>query len=339
MSLDGVPVVDLAGDRATAVSTLDAALRRYGFFYVSNHGITNDLSAQQFQCAADTFALPLADKLAMPFDGKRDIGYVGSGVQTLDPDGSTQVTADTKEQIMFTNNKLMTTTTAAADESNANATATTIDPSDPFAGSVNYSPPGVPNHGAVIREYAAASYALNLALNALMFDALDVPAAARTTLGTDPFMVLKQMRYAGELSDPSKGKFGAGAHADWGSFTILATDKTPGLQIQMGDEWLAVPPREGCLIINSGDQIAQLTNDVYRSAVHRVVTTSTTPRFSTAIFTYFSLHAEVAPLPQFVSDATPALYPYGRTTDEYFHFKLGESFAKGAETGVVVQSY
>ena len=50
-------------------------------------------------------------------------------------------------------------------------------------------------------------------------------------------VVLKQMRYAGEVSDPSNGKFGAGAHADWGSFTILATDKTPGLQIQMGDEW------------------------------------------------------------------------------------------------------
>ena len=57
-------------------------------------------------------------------------------------------------------------------------------------GSNNYDPgPGVPNHGEVIREYGAASYALNMTLNALMFDALEIPAAARTTLGTDPFMV------------------------------------------------------------------------------------------------------------------------------------------------------
>jgi isopenicillin N synthase-like dioxygenase len=126
------------------------------------------------------------------------------------------------------------------------------------------------------------------------------------------------------------GKLGAGAHADWGAFTILATDATPGLQVTMGEGvWLPVPPRKGCLIINSGDQIAQLSNDAYRSAVHRVVTVSTTPRFSTAVFTYFNLEAEVAPLPRFVSAERGPRYPAGRTTRQYFHFKLGESMERG----------
>ena len=70
-----------------------------------------------------------------------------------------------------------------------------------------------------------------------------------------------------------------------------------------------VPPREGCLVINSGDQIAQLTNDVYRSAMHRVVTTSSKPRYSTAIFTYFGLNAVVAPLPKFVPPEEEPRYP------------------------------
>ena len=47
-SLDEVPVVDLATmSAAEAASVLDAALRRYGFFYVSGHGIPEELIAQQ----------------------------------------------------------------------------------------------------------------------------------------------------------------------------------------------------------------------------------------------------------------------------------------------------
>ncbi len=182
---------------------------------------------------------------------------------------------------------------------------------------------------AVTRAYTAACAALNARLNALLFDALQLDAAARAALGAAPFLVLKQMRYAGEPSDPAAGKLGAGAHADWGAFTILATDGTPGLQLQMGDRWLPVPPRPGCFIINSGDQVAQLTNGAYRSAVHRVVTVSATPRFSTALFTYFGLEARVGPLPRFVTDAALAAHPVGRTTREWFHFKLHESWERG----------
>ena len=199
---------------------------------------------------------------------------------------------------------------------------------DPFAGSKLHRPP-VAAHADVTRAYTAAAGALNARLNAVLFDALRLDAATREALGSRPFMVLKQMRYAGDPSDVAAGKLGAGAHADWGAFTILATDATPGLQVQMGGEWLPVPPLPGCLIINSGDQIAQLTNDTYRSAVHRVVTTSSTPRFSTAVFTYFNCEAAVGPLPQFVSAETPARHPLDRTTKSYFIFKLHESMERG----------
>jgi isopenicillin N synthase-like dioxygenase len=109
----------------------------------------------------------------------------------------------------------------------------------------------------------------------------------------------------------------------------LATDATPGLQIQLDDAWLPVPPKPGCFIINSGDQIAQLTNRTYRSALHRVVTGATTqPRYSTAFFTYFGMHATVGPLAQFVSAQRPAAYE-PQTSLEYFHYKLHESMGVG----------
>lgn len=315
--MEHVPIVDLGGSREVAVATVDMALRRFGFFYVKNHGIDESLLARQFQVAADIFDLPLEEKRSMPFDAELDIGYVGSGVQHLDPDGNVQHTGDTKEQFMMTNNNLIT---------NAD-TAEPTNPDDVFAGSKNFTP-NVPDHSEITKAYASAAYKLNLQLNSLLFDCLDLDPETRTALGKQPFMVLKQMRYAGDISNPEAGKFGAGAHTDWGSFTILATDRTPGLQIQMGDTWLPVPPKDGCLIINSGDQIAHLTNDHYRSAMHRVVTESTQERFSTAVFTYFGMDASVGPMEKFVTEDTPQRYDH-RTTKDYFHFKLTESMGSG----------
>ena len=241
---------------------------------------------------------------------------MGSGGQALDRSDGMEENQDTKEQFMMTNNKLIHDTSLP----------TRAD--DVFDGSKNFTVP-LPDHSNVSRAYASAVYRLNHKLNDILFDAINISANERQRFTSNPFIVLKQMKYAGEPSDPSAGKFGAGAHTDWGSFTVLATDETPGLQIMMGDEWLPVPPKPGCLIINSGDQITQLTNGEYRSALHRVVTTSSKPRFSTAVFTYFNLDAPSGPLTQFVSEDYPAKYP-SRTTLEYFHFKLKESFGAAA---------
>lgn len=38
--------------------------------------------------------------------------------------------------------------------------------------------------------------------------------------------------YVGQISDPSNGIFGAGAHSDFGFITLLATDDVVGLQVR-----------------------------------------------------------------------------------------------------------
>jgi isopenicillin N synthase-like dioxygenase len=152
-TMENVPVVDLAGDIDTAVATLDSALRHFGFFYVQNHGIDAQLIEKQFQVAAQLFALPEPEKRAMPFNPHLDIGYVGSGVQTLDPTSSNikalEHTGDTKEQFMMTNNKLITDATGVTTTSTSNRPTT--DPGNVFEGSVNFRP-NVPDHAATTRN-------------------------------------------------------------------------------------------------------------------------------------------------------------------------------------------
>jgi isopenicillin N synthase-like dioxygenase len=215
--MEDVPVLDLADDRAVCVATMDAALRRFGFFYLRSHGVD---PAPQFAAAQQLFALPAETKAHMPFDATLDVGYVGGGVQSLNPDGRVQVSGDTKEQFMMTNNQLITAptisslTTANKEgdiTSRTSRSTVTTDPDSIFDGSFNYAPP-VPGYGETTSAYASALFRLNQRLNSLLFEALALEDNdAIDELGREPFVVLKQMRYAADPSDVASGKFGAGA--------------------------------------------------------------------------------------------------------------------------------
>ena len=81
------------------------------------------------------------------------------------------------------------------------ADAPIIDPLDVFAGSKNYTP-SIPDYSKVTGQYASRAYQLNQRLNELLFDALQLDIVRRTQLATQPFVVLKQMKYSGgEHSD------------------------------------------------------------------------------------------------------------------------------------------
>lgn len=215
-----VPTLDLNDSREDQLKTLDTALRQYGFFYVRHHGID---PSPQFDAAASLFRLNSDQKYAMSFDPWLDIGYVGTGTQNLDPNiSSATITrhgfchdddedgtvapaqqpqapppGDTKEQFMQTNNILI------IDPGNAR-----IDPCHVFGGSRNYKVPDVPDFGEITQHYANGAYALNHRLNSLLFEALALSETQKQDLGANPFIVLKQMKYHGKISDPARGIFG-----------------------------------------------------------------------------------------------------------------------------------
>ena len=303
--LESVPVVDMGAPLAEAAPRVAAALRRYGFFYASNHGVPEQLLRSQFAQSEALFALPAEVKRGMAFVPDLDIGYLTN--QALDEESGA---TDTKEGFMLTNNRVMT-----------EPGWSDLDADDPLAGAELLWPP-LPEYERTLRRYVAQVTRVNHALNKLLFASLGLGDAERLALAAAPFTVLKQMRYM-----PGEGEsesLGAGAHADWGALTVLATDGTAGLEVELDGEWLPVPPREGCLIINAGDQIYHWTNGEYRSATHRVLHSIPKPRFSTAFFTYFDIDTIVSALPQFVTPDRPALRK-PETSREYFHFRSRSS--------------
>jgi isopenicillin N synthase-like dioxygenase len=64
-----------------------------------------------------------------------------------------------------------------------------------------------------------------------------------------------------------------GAHADFGSITLLFQDDVGGLEVedpQREGVFLPVPPVPGAVIVNAGDFLMRWSNDIIKSTVHRV---------------------------------------------------------------------
>lgn len=68
----------------------------------------------------------------------------------------------------------------------------------------------------------------------------------------------------------AQGIYGCGAHSDYGVLTLLATDGTPGLQIQGRNGWVDVTALPGTIVVNLGDMLERWTNGMFKSTVHRV---------------------------------------------------------------------
>ena len=110
---------------------------------------------------------------------------------------------------------------------------------------------------------------------------------------------------------------GARAHQDVGCITFVLQDGVGGLEVLRDDGgWAPVEPVEGSIVVNIGDVVQVLSNDKFRSVLHRVVRKPAEHRYSLVFF--FNLHGDkwVEPLPEFAGDVGEA--------PQYRGFKYGE---------------
>ncbi|KAH7296875.1 hypothetical protein KP509_26G042800 [Ceratopteris richardii] len=102
--------------------------------------------------------------------------------------------------------------------------------------------------------------------------------------------------------------YGIRPHSDFGSITLLMQDEVKGLQIRKGGNWIDMNPRKDAFIVMIGDQIEILTNGMYKSVEHRVLTNRSIPRISIACFYAPAEDDVIGPLGKFMSKRTPLMY-------------------------------
>lgn len=260
-----LPVIGLGGDSA-GPAAIDAiageihrACRDTGFFYVTDHGIPDDLIAAQLDWARRFFALPLPAKMALHMNHSRSFaGYEPMAGQSLDSASP----PDLKEGYYYT-----------AD----------LPEDDPYviAGIRGYGgnqwPGSIDGFDAIgfrrqMQDYYTAIRGLGDGLLRLLARSLQLPADFFEPMYRRPQAVVRLLHYPPHPAEAARNQLGAGAHTDWGGLTLLLQDDAGGLEVMnTAGDWILAPPLPGSFVVNLGDLIQRWSNDLYRSNMHRVL--------------------------------------------------------------------
>lgn len=257
-----VPVVDLsAPDAARRVAD---ACTHVGFLTVVGHGVPAEVTDAAWATARQFFDLPLGERMAvaMPYAGY-PYGYSPLAGETLarsqgDDGGLMGSPGDLKQSFAI----------GPVDP----PTHTITDPDEQFAWSTNLWPAALPELRPAWERYFRELSGLAGRLLATMAVGLGLDEQWFAPLIDRHTSALRALDYP-PRADVQPGQFGASAHTDYGTLTILLADpKEPGLQVQAADgSWHDAMPAPGSFVVNLGDAMARWTNDRWRSTMHRVL--------------------------------------------------------------------
>ncbi|MBP9049298.1 MAG: isopenicillin N synthase family oxygenase [Tabrizicola sp.] len=311
-TFDRIPVIDVAplldgSDKMGVAKQIRWALSNAGFMYVKNHGIPQAFVDDVFDVTRRFFDMPMADKMALHVS-KSDValrGYIEPFGENTDP-GKTR---DLKE---------------CFDIGPERATL-----QGPFFGP-NQWPATFPQFQDLVYGYHEKMVTLSKQLLRGIALSLDLPETHFEGIMQDPISIQRLLHYPPQNGIADKDIIGIGAHTDYGNLTILAQDDVGGLQVMNREgNWVDGTPIRGAFVINIGDLIQKLTNDVYLANMHRVFNTSGRERYSIPFFIDADFDAVIAPLPSCVTEANPRRYQpvtcgahkFGRFVASYAHLQ------------------
>mmetsp|Transcript_31993 Transcript_31993/g.52831 ORF Transcript_31993/g.52831 Transcript_31993/m.52831 type:complete len:324 (+) Transcript_31993:40-1011(+) len=296
-----IPTIRLDdSDQEELVKTLRSACVDVGFFYVENHGISTDLIKRVMHQTKLLFDLPLEEKQVLS-DKVLSRGYTAFEEEKLDP--KRQSKGDTKEGFYIGKD----VPKESAEYNPAKLTGPNQWPSPADSPSMS----DCPEFKNVMEEYRSECTRVGFRLVQLIALAIGLKDEHYFDEDfADPLVTLRLLRYAKETSQPDDGVFACGAHSDYGCLTLLLTDENEGLQIfKDKKEWIEVPPRPFAFVINLGDMLERWTNGMFRSTVHRVLTTGNAVRYSLPCFYDPHFDTTVKVLDICCSDDNPPKYP------------------------------
>ncbi|MCU1546409.1 MAG: oxidoreductase [Homoserinimonas sp.] len=254
-----LPVLDLSrldrgADEAAAFrAELREATHEYGFFYLTGHGVPQDLLEGVIKTARDFFNLPEAEKMAIENLKSRHFrGYTRVGGEL------TLGKVDWREQIDI------------GPEREAVAKGPDVPGYWTLEGP-NLWPEALPELQDVVHAWQDQMNAVSLRLMQAWAESLGAPANVfDEAFAENPSTLIKIVRYPGK-SDPTPQQ-GVGAHKDFGVLTLLYVEEGKGgLQVEKDGEWIDAPPVPGAFVVNIGELLEVATDGYLKATVHRVI--------------------------------------------------------------------
>jgi len=281
-----VPVIDLSAargggraDRMCVAAAIDAACCDIGFFAIDGHGVSASVVDELRRAAHAFFAQPQPTKLVArhPIAGTNR-GYHAVGGEALSAAMDAPAPPDLKEFFHV-----------GPVDVGAEAYYTSAEGRQHFTPNVwPAAPAGFER--AAIAYYRAMSglirELMRLAALALSVEETFFDDKIDRSIGT-----MRLNYYPAQQNTPAPGQLRAGAHTDYGGFTILSGEDVPGgLQVRARDgRWVEVATTPMRFVVNIGDLLMRWTNDRWLSNLHRVVNPPAgdgRPRLSIAFFSH-----------------------------------------------------
>ncbi len=166
-------------------------------------------------------------------------------------------------------------------------------------------------------------------LGRTMLSALTGPLGLESTffeeMSKDGNSVYRLLHYPAVEGLDTAHSMRAAAHADINLVTLLLGATDSGLEILGKEgEWIPVESTSDEIVLDTGDMMSRLTNDVFPSTIHRVINPSRLDcsRYSMPFFLHPHSEASLACLPQCEGEAGPKYPPI--TAGEFLNERLRE---------------
>lgn len=257
---DGTPA-----ERQSFIQQLFGGLKEYGFIILKNHPIRRELLAEAYALSERLFQLPDARKAAY-------VSKAGGGQRGYTPFGREHAK----------NNKF-------PDLKEFWHVGRELPPGDPLT---NFFPPNIwpdelPRFRSVFESLFQALDETGRILLRALTEPLDVDADYFTRMTDRGSSVLRLLHYPPipEGQDPNCVR--AAAHEDINLITLLVSASSSGLELLTREgTWLPIETSPDNIIVDSGDMLARITNEVIPATTHRVVNPkgANTSRYSMPFF-------------------------------------------------------
>jgi isopenicillin N synthase-like dioxygenase len=280
-TVTALPEVDLRHSAGQLRAGLREAAHEVGFFYLTGHGVSGDLTRRVLAAARRLFALPAAEKDAVAMVRSPHFrGYTRLGGELTGGE------VDWREQIDI-----------GPERSPVGGPGR---PDYLWLQGPNQWPAALPELPGIIAQWDAALGAVAGSLLRHWAASLGSPADVfDAAFAETPATLIKVVRYPATRADGAHSQ-GVGAHRDSGVLTLLLAEPgSRGLQVRpgrSGGDWIDVPARDGAFIVNIGELLELATGGYLRATEHRVKLHHAADRISVPYFFNPRLDAQLPSL-------------------------------------------
>ncbi|OVA14030.1 Oxoglutarate/iron-dependent dioxygenase [Macleaya cordata] len=291
-----LPVLDISQPLTSSFSSLCQACQEWGFFHITNHGISKDLYSRIYSLSKLLFSLPADSKLKLG---------PSTSVKTYTPHF---IASPFFESFRVSGPDFLVSAKSSAD--------------------VLFNPPNS-EFSEIIQEYGSKMTTLSKRIMEIVLKCLgnDFEKYFESEF-SNCHGYLRIINYTPpEIVKQEEEVEGLGMHTDMSCVTIVYQDQIGGLQVRSKEgKWMDISPCEGTLVVNVGDLMQAWSNGRLRSSEHRVVLRRPVNRLSLAFFWCFEDEKVILAPDEIVGEGKPRLYKPFVCLD---YLKFRESSEKG----------